>query len=123
QLAVLSLGMGEWNRLDPARVSLGAWVALGYLVVFGSIIGFTAFTYLLRVTTPQIVGTSSYVNPLVAGFLGWALAGQRVTSRMLVGAAVIVCGVVLVRFPFGAPGGIEPEDVPAFETGEYPVKQ
>jgi len=123
QLAVLSVGLGEWGggRVDPARVSLGAWLALGYLIVFGSIIGFTAFTYLLRVTSPQMVATSSYVNPLVAVFLGWSLAGEIVTPRMLVGAAVILCGVLLIRFPFGAPGGVEPEDVGTIETGEFPV--
>jgi len=121
QLGLLSLGLGEWGRFDLSRVSLGAWLALGYLMVFGSILGFTAFTYLLRVTTPQIVGTSSYVNPLVAVLLGWAVAGESVTPRMMLGAGVILCGVVLVRFPFGAPGGVEPEDVGTFETGEFAI--
>src|SRR5262249_20682519 len=107
-------------RLAVGRVSWQAWVSLAYLAIFGSIIAFTAFTYLLRVTTPQRVNTSSYINPLVAVFLGWALAGEVVTGRMLVGALVIVTSVLLIRSA-GAPNVAEPVEVGTLETGEYPV--
>jgi len=66
--------------------------------VFGSLIGFSAFTYLLRVTTPAKVSTSAYVNPLVAVALGWALLGETVSARTVVAAAVIIGGVVLIRW-------------------------
>jgi drug/metabolite transporter (DMT)-like permease len=97
QLALLGLVAGDWERLGVANVSPAAWLSLIYLIVFGSIVGFTAFTYLLRVTTPQKVSTASYVNPLVAVVLGWALAGEMITGRMMVGAMVIVTGVLLIR--------------------------
>jgi drug/metabolite transporter (DMT)-like permease len=72
-------------------------------VVLGSLVGFSAFTYLLRVTTPQKVSTSSYVNPLVAVLLGWALLGEAVTPRTLVAAAVIIGGVMLIRLASSEP--------------------
>jgi drug/metabolite transporter (DMT)-like permease len=80
---------------------VAAWL---YLIVFGSLIGFSAFTYLLRVSTPQKVSTSAYVNPLVAVLLGWAILGEQVTPRTLVGAAVIVGGVMLIRLRDVEPG-------------------
>ena len=97
QLLLFGLATGEWTRLDPRHLSPGPVIAMLYLIVFGSIIGFTAFLYLLRVTTPARVATSSYVNPLVAVFLGWAFAGEMVTPRTLLAAAVIIGGVLLIR--------------------------
>ena len=121
QLALLALVLGEGGRFSAAEVSTASWLAMLYLVVFGSIIGFTAFTFLLRESTPQMVGTSSYVNPLVAVFLGWALASEPVTGRMLLGAAVSLSGVVLIRWPMSmVPTADEPE-VGSLETGEFPV--
>lgn len=73
----------------------GAWV-FAYLVVFGSLVGFSAYTYLLRRVSPAAASTYAYVNPLVAVFLGWALAGEVVGPRTLVAAAVIVGAVALV---------------------------
>jgi drug/metabolite transporter (DMT)-like permease len=122
QLGLLALVAGEWDRLAVLRVSWQAWTALAYLIVFGSIIAFTAFTFLLRVTTPQTVNTSSYVNPLVALFLGWALAGETVTGRMLVGGLVIVTSVLLIRSA-GAPHVAEPAEVGTLETGEFPIPE
>jgi drug/metabolite transporter (DMT)-like permease len=122
QLAVLALVVGEWDRLAASRVTWQAWAALGYLIVFGSIIAFTAFTFLLRVTTPQTVNTSSYVNPLVAVFLGWALAGETVTGRMLAGGLVIVTSVLLIRSA-SAPNVLEPAEVGTLDTGEFPIPE
>jgi drug/metabolite transporter (DMT)-like permease len=121
-LAILGLGMGEASRLELGQISARSWTALGYLVVCGSIIGFTAFTYLLRESTPSMVGTASYINPLVAVFLGWALAGERVTARMLIGAAVSLSGVVLIRWPSRAGPTPADEEVGAPEAGELRVQ-
>lgn len=96
-LVVAGLVFGEGGRLSAAAVTprvLFAWI---YLIVFGSLIGFSAFTYLLRVTTPRKVSTSAYVNPLVAVGLGWAILGEQVTPRTFVAAAVIIGGVMLIR--------------------------
>jgi drug/metabolite transporter (DMT)-like permease len=116
-LSVLSIGSGEAGRFEVGRASAESMVAVGYLVVFGSIIGFTAFTFLLRESTPQMVGTASYINPLVAVFLGWALAGEQVTGRMLLGAAVSLSGVVLIRWPRRT-DPVPAEEVGTLETGD-----
>jgi drug/metabolite transporter (DMT)-like permease len=69
---------------------------LGYLIVFGALAGFTAYIWLLRVSTPAHVSTYAYVNPAVAIFLGWAFAGEPLTARTLLAAAVIVAAVVII---------------------------
>lgn len=121
QLAVVALVLGEGRRFELSQVSLQSWLAFGYLVVFGSIIGFTAFTFLLRTSTPQMVGTASYVNPLVAVLLGWSLAGEQVTGRMLLGAAVSLSGVVLIRWPQKTVPPPAEDEVGTLETGEFAV--
>jgi drug/metabolite transporter (DMT)-like permease len=73
-----------------------SWIAWVYLVTFGSLIGFTAYVWLLQVTTPAHVSTYAYVNPLVAVLLGWTLAGEPITSRTLLAAAAIILAVVII---------------------------
>ena len=77
-------------------MSLRSALGLLYLIVLGSIVAFSAYIWLLRVSTPSRVSTYAYVNPVVAVFLGWALAGEALTARMLVAATVIVSGVALI---------------------------
>jgi drug/metabolite transporter (DMT)-like permease len=96
-LLLLASGVkGEWGQVDFAAVSLSSWLALAYLTVFGSIVAFTAYTWLLRVSTPARISTYAYVNPVVAVLLGWALAGESLTAQMLLAAVVIVLAVVLI---------------------------
>ncbi|HEX5387451.1 MAG TPA: EamA family transporter [Gemmatimonadales bacterium] len=95
-LVAAGLATGEGAHVAAHGFSLRSGLALGYLVVFGSLVAFTAFTWLLRVTSPSRVATCAYVNPVVAVFLGWALAGERLTPRVLVAAAVIIGAVVLI---------------------------
>ena len=95
-LAVAGLLTGEWHRLDLAAASPRSLLAVAYLVIFGSLVGFTAYVWLLKVSTPPLVATYAYVNPVVAVFLGWAFAGEPVTARTLLAAAVIVGAVVLI---------------------------
>ena len=71
-------------------------IAFGYLVVFGSWVGFSAYTWLLRVTSPALSSTYAYVNPIVAVFLGWAFAGEALTLQTIVAAAVIITAVVIL---------------------------
>jgi drug/metabolite transporter (DMT)-like permease len=87
---------GEWSRLDLANVSLTSILAVLYLTVFGAIIGYSAYVWLLRVSTPARVSTYAYVNPVVAVLLGWAIAGEELTLRMGFAAIVIVTGVALI---------------------------
>lgn len=88
--------VGEGARLDPSAVSLRSGLALGYLILFGSLAGFSAYMWLLTVTTPARVSTYAYVNPIVAVFLGWAVAGEAVTLRTGLATLGIVGAVALI---------------------------
>jgi len=95
-LLVLGTATGEWRGLRPSQFGAAAWLGWGYLVVFGSLVAFTAYSWLLQHAPPARVATYAYVNPVVAVLLGWALLGEALTDQMLVGAAVIVGSVVLI---------------------------
>ncbi|MBK9062556.1 MAG: EamA family transporter [Acidobacteria bacterium] len=87
---------GEWARFSPGLVSGKSVAAVAYLVVFGSLVAFTAYVWLLRAASPALVSTYAFVNPVVAVFLGWLLASEPVSARTLAAAAVIVAAVVLI---------------------------
>jgi drug/metabolite transporter (DMT)-like permease len=88
--------LGEPSRFAPAQVSARSLLALGYLIVFGAIVAFTAYVWLMKSAPPVLVSTYAYVNPVVAVFLGWAFAGEPITRTTLIAAAVILAGVVLI---------------------------
>lgn len=98
-LLLLGTLRGEWHGLRLSQVSAASWLGFGYLVVFGSLVAFTAYSWLLKNAPPARVATYAYVNPVVAVLLGWAVLGERLTGQMLVGAAVIVASVVLITTP------------------------
>jgi drug/metabolite transporter (DMT)-like permease len=87
---------GEWSTLHLGAISTRSWLAVAYLIVFGSLVGFTCYTWVLRATPAAVAATYAYVNPLVAVFLGWALIGEPVTARTLLAALVIISGVVII---------------------------
>ncbi|HEV2236580.1 MAG TPA: EamA family transporter [Ktedonobacterales bacterium] len=95
-LLVAATVTGEWGTLHLAAISTRSWLAVAYLIVFGSLVGFTCYTWLLRNTPASVAATYAYVNPLVAVFLGWALIGEPVTARTLLAALVIITGVVII---------------------------
>lgn len=95
-LLVLSLILGEPFHVDSDSVTMKSVLALGYLFLFGSLVGFTAYVWLLRVSTPARVSTYAFVNPVIAVLLGWTLGGEEMTGRMLIAALIIVVGVVLI---------------------------
>jgi drug/metabolite transporter (DMT)-like permease len=95
-LLLLGLAFGELAAFDGSVVSWKSVFGWIYLIVFGSIVGFSAYIWLLGVSTPARVSTYAYVNPVVAVFLGWLLADEPLTARTMVAAAVIVSGVVLI---------------------------
>jgi len=95
-LLVVSVALGEPWHFDPTGLSLRSFLGFLYLIVFGSIVAFSAYIWLLRVSTPARVSTYAYVNPVVAVLLGWAFANEALTLRMLIAAAVIVSGVALI---------------------------
>jgi drug/metabolite transporter (DMT)-like permease len=106
-LLLVSTLTGEPWRLDPAAVTLKSLFAVGYLTLFGSLVGFTAYVWLLRVVSPARVSTYAFVNPVIAVFLGWTLGGEELTARMGLAALVIVGGVVLIVM---RPAGKRQED-------------
>ncbi len=95
-LLVVSSATGEWNRFDIGAVSPKSILALAYLIVFGALVGFTAYMWLLRVSTPARVSTYAYVNPVVAVVLGWAVLSEPLGPRTFVAMGVIVTAVVLI---------------------------
>ena len=95
-LTLVGLFSGEASQLATMVPSTRSLLALLYLIVFGSLLGFTAFTWLLQVSTPGRVATYAYVNPVVAVALGWAVAGEPFGPRHLAASAVIIGGVALI---------------------------
>jgi drug/metabolite transporter (DMT)-like permease len=96
---LLTLGgvlLGEPARFSLAALDARSVLSFLYLTVFGSIVAFTAFAWLLKVTSPNKVATSGYVNPMVAVLLGWALGGESLSTRSVFASLIIVIGVVLI---------------------------
>ncbi|PYP58942.1 MAG: hypothetical protein DMD44_06445 [Gemmatimonadetes bacterium] len=101
---VLGTALGEWSRWHLGPKGAGA---IAYLVVFGSIFGYSAYTYALRHASPTIVGTYAYVNPVIAVLLGWLILAEPVTARTFLAMALIVGAVVWIQFShkIGRSGG------------------
>jgi drug/metabolite transporter (DMT)-like permease len=97
-LLLLAASVGG-ESMHVATFSLRSALALAYLILFGSIIAFTVFTWLLTVASPSRVSTYAYVNPVVAVLLGWALAAETVGWNTWVAATIITVGVALVSTP------------------------
>ena len=105
--AVLSAATGELARWHPALVSARSLLGLGYLVVFGSLVGFTCYIYMIRSTSAAKASTYAYVNPVIALVLGWALLGEPLSRQTLLAAAVILVGVALITAASGDATGAE----------------
>jgi drug/metabolite transporter (DMT)-like permease len=125
---LLGLGLvtGEAGRFALSQVSARSAAGFFYLLFVGSLIGFTAYVWLLKVSSPAKLSTYAYVNPVVAVLLGWAFAGEELTLRMLVAAAVIVGAVAAIttassgadaRRP-APPAKPEPQDAARPGSGE-----
>lgn len=95
-LAVVSLATGEAAEFDPAAVSARSLLGFAYMVGASSILTFTAYVWLLRVSTPARVASYSFVNPLVAVAVGWAVGGEPLTARTAAAALLIVAGVAAI---------------------------
>lgn len=94
----MALVLGEFNGFQPSQVSALSVVSLAYLVLFGSLLGFSAYVFLLQVSTPAKVSTYAYVNPVVAVFLGWTLNAEPITPLTLAASAIIIAGVAIITF-------------------------
>jgi drug/metabolite transporter (DMT)-like permease len=87
---------GEWATVDVSAFTTESLLAFAYLVAFGSLVGFTAYIWLLGVSTPARVSTYAYVNPVVAVLLGWAFLDEPLTARVLGAAAIIILAVAVI---------------------------
>lgn len=97
-LIPVSFTLGEWTTFDFSQVTMRSWLGLGYLIVFGSIITFSAYTWLLSITSATRISTHTFINPIVAVLVGWAFGGEALTWEMLVATVLIVISVYLVLF-------------------------
>ncbi len=95
-LALVAAARGEWRGFHPTAVSAEAWWALLYLIVAGSIVGFTAYVWLIHHESPTRVGTYAYVNPVVAVVIGYFLGGEPLGVRTLLGTAFVLVSVVMI---------------------------
>jgi drug/metabolite transporter (DMT)-like permease len=93
-LFLVAAAVGEFGRLDIAAVSTASWLGLGYLIVFGSLVAFTAYVWLLNHAPVTTVATYAYVNPVVAVVLGLLFRGETLTLRTILAAALIIGAVV-----------------------------
>jgi drug/metabolite transporter (DMT)-like permease len=96
-LLAASLVTGEVARVDVRQVSGRSLLGLGYLIVFGSLVAFSAYTWLLERCSATLVATHTYVNPVIAVLLGWAFAGESLTPRVLAATALILAAVVFLK--------------------------
>ena len=95
-LALTAAGLGEFRNFHPWNVSRGAWIALLYLIVAGSIIAFTAYVWLIHHESPTKVGTYAYVNPVVAVLVGYFLGGEPLGLRTILGTLCVLTSVVVI---------------------------
>jgi drug/metabolite transporter (DMT)-like permease len=95
-LLVVGSLAGEWSSFRASAITSRSMFAIAYLIVFGSIIGFSSYVYLLRATTPSRVSTYAYVNPVVAVTIGWLVGGETLGGRVLIAAALIIAAVAAI---------------------------
>jgi drug/metabolite transporter (DMT)-like permease len=110
---------GEFHGLHWSAISLRSILGLGYLIVFGSIVAFTSYTWLLQRCAPALVATHTYANPVVAVLLGWLLAGEALTLRVVVASIAILGAIVLIRRGEGTTA----RRVPVKHSGKVSVEE
>ena len=94
---LLALIANEYQGFNPSAVTWESIKAILYLISFGSLIGYISYLWLLSVRPPSLVGTYAYVNPVVAVFLGWLIASEKISSQQIIALCVILTGVIMVN--------------------------
>ncbi len=107
-LAGAGIAMGELSRVHLSRISAASLGAVGFLIVFGSLVAFTAYAWLLKNASSSLLSTYAYVNPAVAVFLGWALVGEHVGGKEVAAGLVILSSIILLVFGRGPRAAAEP---------------
>ena len=96
-LLIAAGATGEFHQTHWASISCGLYSGLAYLIIFGSVIAFTAYIWLLQRVPPAVVATHTYANPIVAVILGWLLAHEPLTIRVVLASVAILGAIVLIR--------------------------
>ncbi len=96
-LIILSFLIGDYKGFDIQKITQQSAIAFGYLVIFGSILGFSCFNYLITRISADKVSTSTYINPIVAMVLGWAMLGEVITKQSIIAALVMLLGVFFIN--------------------------
>lgn len=116
-LALTSAALGERRDFHPSNISRGAWLALLYLIVAGSIVAFTAYLWLIHNESPTKVGTYAYVNPVVAVLLGYFVAGETLGARTVAGTLLVLMSVVTITTAKARPRAAVPVEGAAKAAG------
>jgi drug/metabolite transporter (DMT)-like permease len=95
-LALSAAALGEFHDFHPQTVTRAAWIALAYLTFIGSVLGFTAYLWLIHHQSPTKVGTYAYVNPIIAVILGYFFASEPIGLRTLLGTALILVSIIVI---------------------------
>src|SRR5215475_8598391 len=95
-LTIAAGGLGEFRNFHPSTISRSVWFSLAYLIIAGSIIGFTAYVWLIHHESPTKVGTYAYVNPVVAVLVGYFLGGDPLGSRTILGTVFVLVSVIVI---------------------------
>jgi drug/metabolite transporter (DMT)-like permease len=119
-LLTAGVGAGELGRLHLAQVTTRSWLALAYLILIGSLVGFTAYTWLLSNARISLVSTYAYVNPLVALFLGWVFVSETISVRTFVASAIVIVAVAMVVTARSRGRSAEPDARAALASVERP---
>ncbi len=106
-LVLLGLATGEPAQVNLSAISPRSILSFVYLIIFGSLIGYTSYSWLLHNAPPALVSTYAYVNPVVAVFLGWAFAGEALTPQIIIGATVIIISVAIITTNRARPDGVK----------------
>ena len=97
-LIIVSTILGEWSGFSFAQVTARSWAGLVYLILFGSIVAFSAYTWLLTITSATRISTHNFINPVIAVIVGWAFGGETLTKEILLATMLIVISIYLVLF-------------------------
>jgi drug/metabolite transporter (DMT)-like permease len=97
-LLLISMFTQEMFRIDFYNLKLISVLAMGYLILFGSIVAYSAYIWLLKEVSPNLVSSYAFVNPVVAVFLGWALAGEKMSLQSLIAGSIIVIAVIMLNY-------------------------
>ena len=119
-LTTISVSLGEYRGLELSDISWQSSIALVYLILIVTVVGFTDFYWLLRVTTPSLANTFAYVSPVIAVILGWALLHESITSITIIAMIVILMGVALmVTTPHKRKKGVQSTDMHPANTTNH----